>query len=148
MTTLSTKNAATALAALGLVGSLAGCATAVGGGATGDSADLEADTGSQAADTYADGSYTATGSYQSPGGTESITVTLALAGNEVTDVSVETDPATNDSANYQRQFAEGIAAEVVGKDVDSLSVDRVGGSSLTSGGFNDALEQIKAEALA
>ncbi|WP_447589312.1 hypothetical protein [Microbacterium lacticum] len=42
----------------------------------------------------------------------------------------------------------GIAGEVVGKDIDDVSVSRVAGSSLTSGGFNDALETIKADARA
>ena len=42
----------------------------------------------------------------------------------------------------------GIAGEVVGKDIDDLSVSRVAGSSLTSGGFNDSLETIKADARA
>jgi hypothetical protein len=45
-------------------------------------------------------------------------------------------------------FIGGIADEVVGKDIDEISVSRVAGSSLTSGGFNDAIEQIKAEAAA
>lgn len=55
-----------------------------------------------------------------------------------------TDPT---SRGFQQQFADGISAEIVGRDIDTLSVSRVGGSSLTSGGFHDALEQIKAEAL-
>ena len=47
---------------------------------------------------------------------------------------------------FQTQFAGGIAEEILGKDIDELSVSRVAGSSLTSSGFNDALEAIKAEA--
>ena len=35
---------------------------------------------------------------------------------------------------------------VVGQDIDEISVSRVAGSSLTSGGFNRAIEEIKAEA--
>ena len=38
--------------------------------------------------------------------------------------------------------------EVVGKSIDEISVSRVAGSSLTSGGFNHAIETIKAEAAA
>ena len=58
------------------------------------------------------------------------------------------DAARPQSRQYQQAFMGGIAGEVVGKDIDDLSVSRVAGSSLTSGGFNDALETIKADARA
>ncbi len=58
------------------------------------------------------------------------------------------DAASPQSRQYQQAFMGGIAGEVVGKDIDDLSVSRVAGSSLTSGGFNDALETIKADARA
>jgi hypothetical protein len=35
---------------------------------------------------------------------------------------------------------------VVGQDIDQISVSRVAGSSLTSGGFNQAIDTIKSEA--
>ena len=42
----------------------------------------------------------------------------------------------------------GIADEVVGVALDDLNVSRVAGSSLTSGGFNQAVESIKEQAAA
>jgi len=48
---------------------------------------------------------------------------------------------------FQEKFASGIADAIVGKDIDTLDVSRVAGSSLTSGGFNEAVDVIKAEAL-
>ena len=42
----------------------------------------------------------------------------------------------------------GVQALGVGVAIDDLNVSKVAGSSLTSGGFNDAVEQIKAEARA
>jgi hypothetical protein len=43
-------------------------------------------------------------------------------------------------------FESGIGAVVVGKNINTLNVSRVAGSSLTSMGFNDALTKIKAAA--
>lgn len=97
---------------------------------------------------YADGTYTAEGTYNTPESVEQITVTLTLQDDVVTDVEVSADPQRPESAQYQSQFIGGIADEVVGQDIDDLSVDRVAGSSLTSGGFNAAVEEIKAEAAA
>ena len=50
-------------------------------------------------------------------------------------------------AQYQ-QFIAGIDQEVVGKSLNDIEVTKVSGSSLTSGGFNEALAQIKSEAAA
>jgi uncharacterized protein with FMN-binding domain len=139
--------AAGSIAALAVAGTLAGCATAAetdGGSGAGETTT----DGATAAGSYTDGSYTASGTYQSPGGSETIEVTLTLADGVVTDVTVTGDPSTPDATRYQGEFESGIADEIVGQSIDDLNVDRVGGSSLTSGGFNDALEEIKAEAAA
>lgn len=122
---------------------------ACGGEATNDSS---TDSGSEAVapapgGDYADGTYEATGTYSNPGGTSEVSVELTLAGNEVTDVTV-TPMASGTSRQFQDQFAGGIADEVVGVNIDDLDVGRVAGSSLTAGGFNEAVEQIKADAAA
>ncbi|WP_040164840.1 FMN-binding protein [Microbacterium gorillae] len=96
---------------------------------------------------YKDGSYTADGQYQTPHGTvESVTVTVALKDGVVESVDVTGQPIERETEQYQSKFIGGIAAEVVGKSIDDLSVSRVAGSSLTSGGFNKAIEEIKQEA--
>ena len=48
--------------------------------------------------------------------------------------------------NLSAADTAGIADEVVGVAIDELNVTRVAGSSLTSGGFNAALEDIKDQA--
>ena len=107
------------------------------------------DAGSEGTSGYADGEYTADGSYTSPGGEETISVTITLADGVIEDVVVENPETTNpNSLRYQGEFIAGIAAEVVGVPLDEVSVDRVGGSSLTSGGYEDALETIRDEAAA
>lgn len=134
------------LGAVGAVGlgvlALAGCAaTTAEGEGGGDSA------GGDTSATYADGSYSATGSYTAPSGKEEVEVDLTLEGDTVTAVTVTPTATDRQAVGFQQQFADGIAAEVVGKDIDSLNVSRVAGSSLTSGGFNAAVDTIKAEAL-
>jgi uncharacterized protein with FMN-binding domain len=96
--------------------------------------------------TYADGTYTADASYQAPSGTETVTVELTITDDTVTAVTVSQDSSDREAREFQERFASGIAAQVVGKDVSSLSVSRVSGSSLTSGGFNAAVEEIRSQA--
>jgi uncharacterized protein with FMN-binding domain len=98
--------------------------------------------------TYADGTYTAEGSYATPESVETIVVTVTLQDDVVTGVEVTGDPQKSESEKYQGEFIGGIADVVVGQEIDSLSVSRVAGSSLTSGGFNQAIETIKSEAAA
>ncbi|TAH35170.1 FMN-binding protein [Candidatus Saccharibacteria bacterium] len=98
--------------------------------------------------TYKDGTYTATGKYNSPGGNEKIGVTVTLKDGVITAASLDTSDASGDAAEYQDQFASGYKSLVVGKKIDSVSLSRVSGSSLTSNGFNNALDTIKEQAKA
>lgn len=95
---------------------------------------------------YTDGTYTADGSYETPESVETISVTVTLQDDVITAVSVSGNPQKRESEEYQSKFIGGISSEVVGKSIDEISVSRVAGSSLTSGGFNQAIETIKAEA--
>lgn len=132
--TRTTARAATLVGLAGIAGlSLASCAA----GSPPVGADVS----------YADGSYRADGDYVAPSGPESITVELSIENNSVTAVTVtpHADGGTRQSS-FQTQFADNIAAEVVGVDIDELDVSRVAGSSLTSTGFNAAIEEIKQQA--
>jgi uncharacterized protein with FMN-binding domain len=125
-------------------------AASTGTGAPADSgSDGGSDSGSAGVEpTYADGTYTAEGAYQTPETVETITVTLTLVDDVITDVEVTGDPQARETEEYQGKFIGGIADVVVGKDIDEISVSRVAGSSLTSGGFTQAVEEIKSEAAA
>ncbi|WP_405375385.1 MULTISPECIES: hypothetical protein [unclassified Microbacterium] len=134
---------------------LAGCSTqptAPASSAPADSGSSESTQSGAGGDatggTYTDGTYTAEGSYQTPESVEEISVTLTLESDVITDVVVEGQPSRAESEQYQSQFIGGIRDEVVGKNIDEISVDRVAGSSLTSGGFNQALEEIRTDAAA
>ncbi|HEY5231654.1 MAG TPA: hypothetical protein VIJ11_12290, partial [Galbitalea sp.] len=93
-----------------------------------------------------DGSYTAPGTYVSPGGVERISVTLSLSKNVITTMKVITVEADPTATGYEGMFEGGISAATVGKNINTLNIGVVSGSSLTSMGFNMALAKIKADA--
>lgn len=140
-------NAAAALAGLAVMGGLAGC-SAPAGQAT-DDAEEQAATAAPEAGTgteYTDGEYTATGDYTSPGGEETVTVTVTLADSVVTAVEVTGSGSTPNAKKFQGEFIDNISDVVVGQRIDELAVSKVAGSSLTSGGFNAAIDEIKGDA--
>lgn len=150
------KKVLTALAAVSILGA-AGCAGAQTSaaeapaeetGAAAEGSAAAADGAAAGGATYTDGEYSSTGSYQSPAGEEEVGVTLSVEGDVVTAVTVEPMPSNPTTEQYQTQFAGGISDAIVGQPLADISVDRVAGSSLTSGGFNEAVEQIRAEAQA
>lgn len=97
---------------------------------------------------YADGDYEAEGSYSNPGGVSEVKVELTLAGGKISDITVTPEASDGTSRMHQEDFAGGIADVVVGKGIDELNVTKVAGSSLTSEGFNQAIDSIKDEAKA
>jgi len=141
------------IALAGIAGALAlaGCGAT---GATGEpdapGSDAGSDAGSSAPGdgTYVDGTYSAEGTYATPETVETLSVTVTLEGDVITDVEVVGEPQKAESQKYQGEFIGGISDVVVGQDIDDISVSRVAGSSLSSGGFNAAIETIKVEAAA
>jgi uncharacterized protein with FMN-binding domain len=97
---------------------------------------------------FKDGTYTATGSYDSPGGNESITVTVTLADDSVTATSATSGANDPEAREYQGQFIASYKQLVVGKKISGISLSRVSGSSLTSQGFNSAIQKIESQAKA
>lgn len=160
------RHALTVLAGAGTLAALAACSSTATAGS--DSAESTAPSSAAAtpssseaapeteassapaadASPYADGTYEADGSYTSPGGNESVGVSLTLEGGTVAAVTVTPESENPTGQQYQERFAGGISGEIVGKPLDELEVTKVAGSSLTSGGFNDAVETIKADAAA
>jgi uncharacterized protein with FMN-binding domain len=146
--------AAASVAGLALLAGCAGQADAEqpgsGGAPSSDATPAAGSTGSAGSTggTYTDGTYTAEGTYQTPEGPETITVQLTIASDAVTAVEVTGEPTRRESKQYQSQFIGGISDAVVGKSLDEVKVDRVAGSSLTSGGFNAAVEEIRTDAAA
>lgn len=95
---------------------------------------------------YKNGTYTAIGSYMSPGGYDQIGVTLTIKNDLVTNSSVNLMPGDNTSARYQQTFADNYQQYVVGQNISGLNLGKISRSSLTPQGFNDALNQIRSQA--
>lgn len=112
-----------------------------------DSPASSAPAGTAETGAYADGEYTGTGTYIPPSGEEEeVDVQLTLEDSVVTELEVTTSGNHPTSKQYQREFTSNIKDQVVGKNIDELDVSKVLGSSLTSQGFNRALEAIRSEA--
>jgi len=161
MLTTSSRPAAFGLA-VGSLGVLAGCqagdvsvtvdSDALDGTVSSDTTEVlespEAPEQSAAMGPFADGTYTATGGYRSPNGSETIIVTVSVADGIVTEATVDPQATNSSSVRYQGEFAGGFAGEVVDKPLAEVEVTRVAGSSLTGRGFNEAMDQIRSEAQA
>ena len=97
---------------------------------------------------YKDGIYEAEGEYTSPGGAESIDVSLTLKNGVIEDATITSNATRPISRQMQSSFIEGYKEVVIGKNIDDLNLTKVSKSSLTPKGFNDAVAKIKAEAKA
>lgn len=93
---------------------------------------------------YTDGEYTAEGIYA---GSKSIIVKLTLDDDAIKQVEVTPNtPNIRMSFNLQKKFAAAVGDVVIGKPIDEVHLDKLAGSSLTTKGFNAALDKIKTEA--
>lgn len=95
---------------------------------------------------YINGSYTSSVTYRTPErDTYTMDVTLTIKNDTVTATDIiYGQGAQRDS--YARRFDGAYESYVVGKDLDSLSLSRVGGASLTTKAFNQAVNNIKLDA--
>lgn len=145
------KSVLVGIAGLSLAGSAAGCAPAAQPAAPasagqGTAAPAAPAGTAAAAGAYKDGTYSADGNYVSPNGTETVGVELTLAGGAVSDVKITPHPSNPNTRKFQGEFASGIKSQIAGKKLDEINVSKVAGSSLTSGGFNQAVTKIKSQA--
>lgn len=95
---------------------------------------------------YKDGTYRAVGAYNTPESTEAISVSLTLQNGVVVASMADTNPTRPQSQRYQADFIRNYKAQVVGRSLDELDLQRVAGSSLTSDGFDAAVARIKVQA--
>jgi uncharacterized protein with FMN-binding domain len=132
------------------VAALAGCTPSAASGtpSAGQAAVSTAPSAASSAATLKDGSYTATGGYQSPGGASAVAVTLTLKSGTITALKVVPKAENPTAQQYESQFASGVNAVAVGKPIADLQVGAVSGSSLTSQGFEKALAAIRSKAAA
>ena len=95
---------------------------------------------------YQDGTYATDVTYQTPKRDEyGVNVSLTLTKDIVTDAKITYSNGAEKDPNAAR-FEAAYKAEVIGKDIDTINLSRVGGASLTTTAFNNALVNIKADA--
>jgi len=97
---------------------------------------------------YKDGTYSASGNYLSPAGNETVNVSLTLKDDVVTAATFDAKGLSGTSNRMQAEFKAGFGQYVIGKNIDDINLTVVNGSSLTPGGFMDALQQIQGKAQA
>ena len=95
---------------------------------------------------YKNGTYTAVGNYESPAGTEQVTLTVTLANGVITDSQFQASSQVRRSQHYMDIFSANYKPLVIGKNIADVQLSQVSGSSLTPQGFTDALAKIKAQA--
>lgn len=95
---------------------------------------------------YENGTYSATGTYTAPPGQEEIEISITLENGIITDTEFTGLSQNATSQRYQGIFAENYEELVIGQPIDEVELDKVAGSSLTPGGFNEALQQVRSEA--
>jgi uncharacterized protein with FMN-binding domain len=144
---MSPVRTAAALAGVSLATlALAGCsgdASAEGGAAP---ASDSAGSGSGSSGPFRDGTYTARGDYTSPGGASAVDVKVTLKDDTVTAITVTPKAENATAQGYEARFASGVGAKVIGRKLSELNVTKVSGSSLTSQGFDRAIETIEQRA--
>lgn len=97
------------------------------------------------ATTYRNGLYSTEVNYRTPAGMYKMDVSLTLSNDTITNSNISFDTAASKS-DYSGDFAGGYENEVIGKDLDTVDLSRVGGASLTSKAFNSAIATIKTKA--
>lgn len=86
-------------------------------------------------------------SYKNPAGDDEVGFNLMVNGEgAIVDATVDILAIHAVSKTRQLAFSEGLAGAIKGKKLSELSsIDRVGGSSLTTGAFNASLAQLKGQ---
>lgn len=98
---------------------------------------------------YKDGQYTVTQNYYVPhGGSNSVAVTLTVANGKISAVKTSNQYADGESAMYISGFESMVSSDASGQSLSSYSPSRIGGASLTTNAFSQAIDTIKSQASA
>jgi hypothetical protein len=95
---------------------------------------------------YKSGSHATKVTYMTPARSEYVLdVTLILENDIITDAQITYSQGAEKDPNAAK-FEAAYRTEVIGKDIDAINLSRVGGASLTTGAFNNAVANIKNDA--
>lgn len=95
---------------------------------------------------FRNGSYTTEASYFTPARTRhDMDITLTVTDDIVTDAAITYDGGAPETGHHRR-FDSAYRDAVIGVALDEISLARVGGASLTSEAFNEAVDTIEQQA--
>ena len=98
---------------------------------------------------YKDGTYTATASYSVPHGEQnSIAAEVTVAAGKIVSVKTTDNYSDHESAMYISGFESSVNSSASGQSLATYSPSRIGGASLTTAAFDDALDTIRSQAMA
>ena len=98
---------------------------------------------------YKDGTYTSTQTYSVPhGDTNTIKVTVTISSGKITAVTTDNNYTDRESGMYIQDFESSVSGMMTGQSMGSMMSSRIGGASLTSNAFYDALDTIAMQAKA
>jgi hypothetical protein len=72
-------------------------------------------------------------------------VNLTVADDKITNSSINFD-SKGARDGYSKRFSSAYQSAIIGQDLGSASLSRVGGASLTTKAFNSALDSIRSQA--
>ena len=106
-------------------------------------------TATAATSSYKDGTYTASSNYSVPhGGQNSISATVTISGGKITAVKTTDNYTDRESSMWVVGFEQEVSADASNQNLAGYSPSRVGGASLTTAAFSDALDAIRSQAQA
>ena len=96
---------------------------------------------------FKNGTYTIEDAYfVMVGLSEPMRTTITLDDGIITKAEVVFDTQDIHSEYHQRDFVAAYKSQVIGADMSDVPFSRIGGASLTTGGFNDALQKVMSQA--
>lgn len=94
---------------------------------------------------YRDGNYSGKSNYRTPEGDYQMELAITIESDVITSSKVSFNELGAKS-NYSKSFMASYEPEVLQKNIEEVSLSRVGGASLTTRAFNSAVESIKQQA--
>ena len=81
-------------------------------------------------------------SYRVPSGEENIKVSITIDKDVISDIKVNLSKTDKQSLEYQTGFENSYKSLVLGKNIKEVNLSRVGGASLTTNAFMEAIKSI------
>ncbi len=95
---------------------------------------------------YKDGQYTTSVSYQVPKHNNTISITVTLSNDTITNVSAKNSYSDRESSEYIDDFMSNLSSAIVSKKIDNAQLSKLAGASLTTEAYNNAITQIANQA--